>query len=50
MSSASISVVDVDGKTKSITNPLYQFNFHPVNPAKGDFDSQVSIPSHIHCR
>lgn len=43
LSSSTIRVVDVDGKTKSVGNPLYQFNFHPVNPSRGDFSSQVSI-------
>ncbi len=42
LSSARISVVDVDGVSKQIDNPLYQFNFHPANPAPGDFDAQWS--------
>ncbi|KAK0734565.1 common central domain of tyrosinase-domain-containing protein [Lasiosphaeria miniovina] len=42
LSSSTIRVVDVDGKTKSVGNPLYQFNFHPVNPSRGDFSSQWS--------
>ena len=39
--SAQIGVTDVDGKSKSIDNPLYRFDFHPVNPAPGDFDANV---------
>lgn len=41
LSSAKISIVDIDGKTKEIDNPLYQFSFHPVNPSPDDFDEQV---------
>ncbi|KAK3335847.1 tyrosinase precursor [Cercophora scortea] len=40
LSSATIQVVDVDGKTKAINNPLYQFTFHPLNPSRGDFTAQ----------
>ena len=36
-----VTVVDVDGKTKSTANPLYRFAFHPVNPSQGDFPAQV---------
>jgi tyrosinase len=43
LSSSTVSVVDVDGKTKSLANPFYQFSFHPVNPEQGDFDAQVSF-------
>lgn len=41
LSSPKIQVVDVDGQTKSIANPLYHFSFHPVNPSPQDFTQQV---------
>ncbi|KAK0624826.1 hypothetical protein B0T17DRAFT_531175 [Bombardia bombarda] len=42
LTSSTIRVTDVDGATKSVTNPLYRFSFHPVNPVKSDFSAQVS--------
>ena len=39
--STNVRVVDVDGLTKTVANPLYRFAFHPVNPSPGDFTSQV---------
>lgn len=49
ISSASISIVDVDGRTKSIANPINRFIFHPINPSPGDFSRQVnSIPGPSH--
>ncbi|KAH8880045.1 tyrosinase-domain-containing protein [Thozetella sp. PMI_491] len=42
ISSAKISVVDIDGKSKSIDNPLYQYTFNPLNPQPQDFDDQWS--------
>ncbi|CCC07895.1 unnamed protein product [Sordaria macrospora k-hell] len=42
LSAKTIRVVDVDGKTKSINNPLNRFNFHPVNPSPGDFSAAWS--------
>lgn len=47
LSSSTVSVVDVDGTTKKIANPLYQFTFHPVNPQAGDFDDQVRIRERV---
>ncbi|KAG7292775.1 hypothetical protein NEMBOFW57_002817 [Staphylotrichum longicolle] len=40
--SPNVQVVDVDGKTKSVTNPLFRFAFRPANPAAGDFPQQWS--------
>lgn len=49
ISSASISIVDVDGRTKSIANPINRFIFHPINPSPGDFSRQVNnIPALSH--
>lgn len=45
LSSPNITIVDVDGKTKSTANPLHRFTFHPVNPSPGDFSQQVCHPS-----
>ncbi|KAK3395387.1 tyrosinase precursor [Sordaria brevicollis] len=42
LSARTIQVVDVDGKTKSINNPLNRFTFHPVNPSPGDFSAAWS--------
>lgn len=42
LSSRNTQVVDVDGKTKSINNPLHRFTFHPVNPSPGDFSAAWS--------
>ncbi|EGZ76806.1 tyrosinase precursor [Neurospora tetrasperma FGSC 2509] len=42
LSSRNIQVVDVDGKTKSINNPLHRYTFHPVNPSPGDFSAAWS--------
>ena len=41
LSATSISVIDTDGQTKQIRNPLHQFDFHPVNPSPGDFTATV---------
>ena len=41
LSAPTITVIDTDGRTKAIRNPLHQFDFHPVNPSAGDFDDQV---------
>ena len=43
IASPKITVIDTDGQTKSIDNPLYTFNFAAVKPAPGDFDRQVSL-------
>lgn len=37
-SSPQISVIDTDGKTKTVANPLHRYTFHPLNPSPGDFD------------
>jgi len=37
----SITITDVDGRSKSVANPINRFIFHPVNPSPGDFNSQV---------
>ncbi|KAK3989908.1 hypothetical protein QBC44DRAFT_326311 [Cladorrhinum sp. PSN332] len=42
LTSPNITVVDVDGKTKPTSNPLYRFTFHPINPSPGDFPRQWS--------
>jgi len=42
IASPNISVVDVDGRTKTIVNPINRFVFHPVNPSRGDFNSNWS--------
>ncbi|AEO70659.1 uncharacterized protein THITE_2056637 [Thermothielavioides terrestris NRRL 8126] len=42
LTTANIQVVDVDGKAKSVTNPLYRFSFHPMNPSPEDFSRQWS--------
>lgn len=42
LSARTIQVVDVDGKTKAINNPLNRFTFHPVNPSPGDFSAAWS--------
>ncbi|KAK4167136.1 hypothetical protein QBC43DRAFT_8498 [Cladorrhinum sp. PSN259] len=42
LTSQNITIVDVDGKTKSTSNPLYRFTFHPINPSPGDFPRQWS--------
>lgn len=44
-----VQVVDIDGKTKAVANPLYRFAFHPVNPSAGDFTATVRHPS-LHSR
>lgn len=41
LSSPNIQVVDVDGKTKSTSNPLYRFAFGPAKPPAGDISRQV---------
>ncbi|KAL2136199.1 hypothetical protein VTI74DRAFT_5077 [Chaetomium olivicolor] len=43
LTSPDVQVVDLDGKTKTVTNPLYRFAFHPVNPSPNDFSQQVLI-------
>jgi tyrosinase len=43
IASPNISVVDVDGRTKTIVNPINRFVFHPVNPSRGDFNSNVGF-------
>jgi len=50
LTSAMIQVVDVDGTTKQINNPLYNFRFHPVNPQPGDLSQRVSAPTVFPCR
>ncbi|KAM7216111.1 Common central domain of tyrosinase domain containing protein [Rhypophila decipiens] len=40
--SRNISVVDTDGRNKTVRNPLHRFDFHPVNPSAGDFDESFS--------
>ncbi|KAK4239408.1 hypothetical protein C8A03DRAFT_42953 [Achaetomium macrosporum] len=42
LSSPNVRVVDVDGKSKSVSNPLYRFSFHPVNPSPDDFSQEWS--------
>ncbi|KAK3393358.1 common central domain of tyrosinase-domain-containing protein [Podospora didyma] len=42
LSSPTIRIVDVDGKSKSVSNPLHHFSFHPLNPSRGDFNAQWS--------
>ncbi|KAK1757866.1 hypothetical protein QBC47DRAFT_319522 [Echria macrotheca] len=42
ISQSFILVVDVDGATKTIANPINRFAFHPVNPAAGDFNANWS--------
>jgi tyrosinase len=42
ISSPQATVVNVDGATKNIPNPLYQFTFRPLNPSSGDFDEEWS--------
>jgi tyrosinase len=42
ISSPQVTVVDTDGATKKIPNPLYQFTFRPLNPSPGDFDQDWS--------
>ncbi|KAK3309791.1 uncharacterized protein B0T15DRAFT_545814 [Chaetomium strumarium] len=42
LSTPNIRIVDVDGKTKSVPNPLYRFSFHPVNPSPDDFSEEWS--------
>jgi tyrosinase len=37
-----IKIMGTDGTIKPILNPLFSFKFHPVNPARGDFDSYWS--------
>jgi tyrosinase len=44
LTSPKVQVVDVDGKTKLVNNPLYQYSFHRVNPSPGDFSRRVSSP------
>lgn len=41
LSSPNIQVVDVDGRTKSTSNPLNRFAFRPANPQPGDLSAQV---------
>lgn len=36
-----ISVVDTDGRRKSINNPLYSFNISQVRPDRGDLTRGV---------
>ena len=43
-SASAVTVVDIDGSTKQVANPLQSFVFHPVNPRPGDFDSMVGAP------
>ncbi|KAK3938775.1 hypothetical protein QBC46DRAFT_389579 [Diplogelasinospora grovesii] len=42
LASPNITIVDVDGKTKPVANPLNRFTFHPVNPSQGDFSASWS--------
>ncbi|KAH6650426.1 common central domain of tyrosinase-domain-containing protein [Chaetomium tenue] len=42
LTSPKVQVVDVDGKTKLVNNPLYRYSFHRVNPAPGDFSRRWS--------
>jgi tyrosinase len=41
IASPNISIVDVDGTTKTVANPINRFIFHPVNPSPGDFNARV---------
>ncbi|KAM7200214.1 tyrosinase [Naviculisporaceae sp. PSN 640] len=41
-SSPQISVIDTDGNTKTVSNPLHRYTFHPLNPSPGDFDEYWS--------
>lgn len=46
LSSTSIQVIQPGsgGKSTTIDNPLYSFQFHPINPSEGDFpDNQVRV-------
>ncbi|KAK4129080.1 Monophenol monooxygenase [Parathielavia appendiculata] len=38
--SPNVQVVDVDGRTKSVPNPLYRFTFQPLNLPPGDLSRQ----------
>ncbi|KAI9785538.1 MAG: hypothetical protein M1839_009279 [Geoglossum umbratile] len=40
--SDTVTVIDVDGNSKDIPNPLYSFTFHPLNPQPGDFPPEDS--------
>ncbi|KAJ4297390.1 hypothetical protein N0V88_004310 [Collariella sp. IMI 366227] len=40
LASPNVQVVDVDGKTKSVTNPLFRFAFQPVNAPANDLSQQ----------
>ncbi|KAK0657015.1 common central domain of tyrosinase-domain-containing protein [Cercophora newfieldiana] len=42
IASPNVSVVDVDGRTRTIVNPINRFVFHPVNPSPGDFNANWS--------
>ncbi|KAH6854085.1 hypothetical protein B0I37DRAFT_421388 [Chaetomium sp. MPI-CAGE-AT-0009] len=42
LTSPKVQVVDTDGKTKLVSNPLYRFVFHSVNPSPGDFSRRWS--------
>ncbi|MBE3049603.1 tyrosinase family protein [Candidatus Bathyarchaeota archaeon] len=47
-----IRVVDTDGQSKSIDNPLHSFNISQVRPDKGDLTRGVRLyplPSHAPC-
>lgn len=42
--SPKVQVIDVDGGTKFVNNPLYRYSFHRVTPAPGDFSRRVNPP------
>jgi tyrosinase len=44
LTTPNVQVVDVDGRTKTVANPLYRFAFQPANPSAGDFPRQVGRP------
>lgn len=48
IASQTISVVDTDGRRKSIDNPLYSFNVSQVQPDRGDFTRGVRHPPVSH--
>jgi hypothetical protein len=43
ISSPQVTVTWTDGKSRVINNPLYTFQFHPLNPSGDDFDERVSF-------
>jgi tyrosinase len=45
--SSIIKVSGPNGQNQTVTNPLYQYDFHPVMP--GDFDGQVYTTQSLTC-